>query len=48
MGTYLFFADNPDTMLEIWKQVFLQVLDKHAPIQNKNTKSKKILGLLVV
>ncbi|CAB4017231.1 Hypothetical predicted protein, partial [Paramuricea clavata] len=35
MGTCLFFADNPDTMWEIWKQLFLQVLDKHAPIQNK-------------
>jgi hypothetical protein len=48
MGTCLFFADNSDTMLEIWKQLFLQVLDKHAPIQNKKTKSKKILGLLVI
>ena len=37
----IFFADNLDNMWEIWKQLFLQVLDKHAPIQSKKTKSKK-------
>lgn len=29
--------DNKDTndMQEIWKKMFLQVFDKHAPLQNK-------------
>ena len=34
-------TDNPDTMWDIWKQLFLQFLDKHAPIQNKKIKPKK-------
>ena len=36
-----FFADNPSTILEIWKDLFLQVLDKHAPLQSKKIKSKR-------
>ena len=28
-----FFADDPNTMWEIWKQLFLEVLNKHAPLQ---------------
>jgi hypothetical protein len=30
-----FFADNPNTMWEIWKKLFEEVLNKHAPIQQK-------------
>ena len=37
----LLFADNPSTMWEIWKDLFLQVLDKHAPLQSKKIKSKR-------
>jgi hypothetical protein len=36
-----FFADNPNSMWQIWKELFLQVLDKHAPLQSKKIKSKK-------
>ena len=37
-----FFADNPSTMWEIWKDLFLQILDKlHAPLQSKKIKSKR-------
>ena len=35
-----FFADNPNTMWEIWKDLFLQILDKHAHLQSKKIKSK--------
>ena len=37
-----FFAENPNSMWEIWKKLFLEVLDKHAPLQHKKTKSKKL------
>ena len=37
-----FFADNPNTMWGMWKDLFLQILDKHAPLQNKKTKLNKI------
>ena len=37
-----FFADNPNSMWEIWKQLFLQVLNKHASLQNKKIKSKRV------
>ena len=30
-----FFADNPNTMVDIWKKLFEEVLNKHAPIQQK-------------
>ena len=36
-----FYADNPDSMWEILKKLFTDVLDKHAPIQKKKIKSKK-------
>jgi hypothetical protein len=36
-----FFADNPSTKWEIWKDLFLQVLDKHVPLQSKKIKSKR-------
>ena len=35
-----FFADNPNGMWDIWEELFLQILDKHAPLQKKNIKSK--------
>ena len=37
-----FFADDPNTMWEMWKRMFLEVLDKHAPLQQKKIKSKKV------
>ena len=37
-----YFPDNPNTMWEMWKKVFLEVLDKHAPLQNKKIKSKSV------
>jgi hypothetical protein len=30
-----FFAEDPNAMWEIWKKLFLEVLDKHAPLQHK-------------
>jgi hypothetical protein len=30
-----FFAADPNSMWKMWKEMFLEVLDKHAPIQNK-------------
>ena len=37
-----FFAADPNSMWEMWKEMFLEVLDKHAPIQNKKIRSKKL------
>ena len=37
-----FFADYPNAMWEIWKNLFLEVLDKHAPLQQKKIRSKKV------
>ena len=37
-----FFADDPNTMREMWKAMFLEVLDKHAPLQHKKIKFKKV------
>ena len=37
-----FFADDPNAMWEIWKNLFLEVLDKHAPLQQKKIRSKKV------
>ena len=37
-----FFADDPNAMWEIWKRIFLEVLDKHAPLQHKKLRSKKV------
>ena len=37
-----FFADDPNVMWEIWKKIFLEVLDKHAPLQHKKLRSKKV------
>ena len=43
-----FFADDPNTMWEIWKQLFLEVLNKHAPLQQKSLDQKKSLGLQAI
>ena len=37
-----FFAEDPNAMWEIWKKLFLEVLDKHAPLQHKKIRSKKV------
>ena len=37
-----FFAMDPNCMWEIWKTLFLDVLNKHAPIQNKKVRSKNV------
>ena len=37
-----FFADNPNTMWDIWKELFIEILNKHAPLQKKKIKSKSI------
>ena len=37
-----FFADDPNAMWGIWKRIFLEVLDKHAPLQHKKLRSKKV------
>ena len=37
-----FFATDPNCMWEIWKTLFLEVLNKHAPIQNKKARSKNV------
>lgn len=37
-----FFADNPDRMWQIWKQLFLVILDTHAPLQHKKIKPCKV------
>ena len=42
-----FFADDPNAMWEIWKRIFLEVLDKHAPLQQSSVQ-KKSLGLQTI
>ena len=37
-----FFPENPDEMWQIWKYLFLEVLNKHAPLQNKKIRSERI------
>ena len=37
-----FFATDPNCMWEIWKTLFLEVVNKHAPIQNKIVRSKNV------
>ena len=36
-----FFGENPNDMWGMFKELFLEVLDKHAPLQKKKTKSKQ-------
>ena len=39
---YIYYcAEDPNAMWEIWKSIFLEVLDKHAPLQHKKLRSKK-------
>ena len=37
-----FFSEDPNDMWEIWKKIFVEVLDKHAPLQCKKIRSKKV------
>ena len=37
-----FFCNDPNDMWEIWKELFLEVFDKHAPLQQKKVRSSKI------
>ena len=37
-----FFAEDPNAMWEIWKELFLEVLDNHAPLQHKKIRTKKV------
>ena len=41
-------AEDPNAMWEIWKKIFLDVLDKDAPLQHKKIRSKKPLGLQMI
>ena len=36
-----FSAEDLNAIWEIWKNLFLDVLDKHAPLQHKKIRSKK-------
>ena len=38
----VFFAEDPNAMCEIWKKLFLEVLDQHAPLQHKKIRSNKV------
>ena len=37
-----FFATDTNCMWEIWKTLFMEVLNKHSPIQNKKVRSKNV------
>ena len=37
-----FFGEEPNSMWEIWKEIFLEVLNKHAPLQHKIIRSSKV------
>ena len=37
-----FFGEEPNSMWEIWKELFLEVLNKHAPLQHKRIKSSTV------
>ena len=37
-----FFGDDPNAMWRIWKELFLEVLNKHAPLQHK-TRNPRIV-----
>ena len=41
-GNVYFFAEDLNAMWEIWKKLFLEVLDKHAPLQHKKIGTKKV------
>ena len=37
-----FFGEDPNTMWDIWEELLLEVLNKHAPLQHKKIKSSKV------
>ena len=37
-----FFGKDPNHMWELWKELFLEVLNKHAPLQHKKPKPSKV------
>ena len=37
-----YFGENSNTTKEIWKELLLEVLHKHAPLQHKKTSSSKV------
>ena len=37
-----FFADTPSAKWEIWKILFLEVLDKHAPLQHNKIRARQV------
>ena len=37
-----FFGEEPNSMWEIWKELFLEVLNKHAPLQHKRIRSSEV------
>ena len=37
-----FFAETPNDKWEIWKMLFLQVSDKHAPLQHKRIRTRRV------
>ena len=37
-----FFAETPNAKWEIWKILFLEVLDKHAPLQHKKIRARQV------
>ena len=42
MGKCILFAEAPNAMWEIWKMLFLHVLDKHAPLQHKRIRTRRV------
>ena len=40
-----YFVDNSNSMWDIWKRLFVQILDKHAPLQRQELKAKRTLWI---
>ena len=36
-----FFGDSPNSKWEIWKNLFVEILDKHAPFHHRKVKAKQ-------
>ena len=36
----VFSQANPETMWDVWKKLFMEVVDKHAPLQSKRVSNK--------
>ena len=36
----VFSETNPETMWDVWKKLFMEVVDKHAPLQSKRVSNK--------